>query len=67
MTTEHRTVTCRFCGEAMPDDAGAYYHRKQCEQYYVAGLLADAQERGESPETIKALERRLEDARYVGD
>lgn len=55
-------MKCDYCGTELPDDAGSYYHRKECEARSL-----EAQLRTETdPEKRKTLEARLEEARYVG-
>lgn len=61
------TVTCPICGHEMPDDPGAYYHRKGCERRVAYATLAAARESGADAATIRRLEREYEMACYVGD
>lgn len=64
---EAKTVTCRWCKAEMPDDPGAYYHRRDCERRAVQDRLEHAQAMGATDEQIAELEAELLAAGNTGD
>ena len=65
MTT--KSIKCPWCSRALPDDAGAFYHRQECRCADVLRRIEEARERGAAPAEIERLDQELDSARYVGD
>jgi hypothetical protein len=61
---------CPFCEHVQPEyDAGAYYHRSDCESRDLRRRIDLALAAGASPDSpeVRRLMRALEQAQYVGD
>ena len=67
--SDQKTVTCRYCKASMPDDAGAFYHEKDCHRRDVQRRMDEAEARpgGYRPGERASLEREMGRAMYTGD
>lgn len=57
---------CKYCGREDEGNAGDYYHQKDCEARHLSRTINE-QGASLSQEELAKLEKRLEQARYVGD
>lgn len=61
------SIVCPHCNREMPNNPGAYYHKKACEAGIIREQIREERSGNNDPEVIRKLRQHLEMADYVGD